>query len=140
MKYAIQKSNWEYEIKPTKTTLEGMIGIIKSFPWDDELYQYHENPNIDKMYPSLDVEEENKVNSFLCSYVGKNEFEVSFIDPKKRPKGKINKILHPFLHPGGDFHVFKECNAEKVIHLLKLWNQYSDSEFLEHLRENKIKI
>ena len=140
MKYAIQKSNWEYVVDPTQTTIDGVVKVIESFSWDDELLQYHENTNIDKIYPSLDVQDESKEGVFFCAYVGKNEFEVSFLDPEKRPKGKIKSVLDKLLNPGGNFYVFKGCDAEKVIHLLNIWYKYTDLELLIMLRNDEIQI
>lgn len=83
MKYAIQNSNFEYVVYPTETSLEKMFEVIKSFAWDNELHHYRENKNIGKIYPSLDIQDENKEEILFCSYVKEKEFEVSFFTQRK---------------------------------------------------------
>ena len=140
MEYAIQKTNFQYEIQPTKASIDEIIKIIESHPWDKELELHHKNQNIDKMFPTIDVQDEIKEGVFFCSYLAKDIFKVSFLDPEKRPKGIIKSSIHRILHPGGDFHIFESCNTENVIYLLKIWDQCTDSELLTKLRENIIKI
>ncbi|MBN1904719.1 MAG: hypothetical protein JW927_06445 [Deltaproteobacteria bacterium] len=136
LEYAVLYPNKEYVVKPTNGTISDVENLIRNHPWENGLSLYEEINNLDKEFPLLDVGEDSKENMFFCSCTSKGKFEISFSDPEKRPKG-LKKIIHTFLHPGGGWHSFKNCNVEQAIHLLKIWHDHSDEELLNILREGK---